>query len=108
MFDSGETRLGRQAQATLEQIARTINEYPGLRVEVEGHTDNVGRARVNDELSQKRANAVRDFLIAQSVPADGLVAVGYGQRRPLESNDTTEGRRLNRRVHFTVLENPPE
>ena len=103
MFNSGETKLGSQARATLEKIALIINDYPELRIEVEGHTDNVGRTRVNDELSQLRANAVRDYLITQSVAADALVAVGYGQRRPLESNDTIEGRRSNRRVHFSVL-----
>lgn len=105
VFNSGETQLGRRAKSTLDKVALKIADFPGLRVEVEGHTDNVGRARVNDELSQKRANAVRDYLIARSVPAESLVAVGYGQRRPLESNDTVEGRRLNRRVHFSVLEN---
>ena len=103
VFNSGETKLGSQARATLEKIALIINDYPELRIEVEGHTDNVGRTRVNDELSQLRANAVRDYLITQSVAADVLVAVGYGQRRPLESNDTIEGRRSNRRVHFSVL-----
>lgn len=106
VFNSGESTLGRRARSTLERVASMINEYPGLKIEVEGHTDNVGRARINDELSQQRANAVRDFLITQAVPAESLVAVGYGQRRPLESNDTAEGRRLNRRVHFSVLESP--
>ncbi len=106
VFNTGETKLGRRARATLDKVARTISDYPGLRVEVEGHTDNVGRAQVNDELSQQRANAVRDYLIGQSVLAEDLVAVGYGQRRPLETNDTVEGRRLNRRVHFSVIESP--
>lgn len=106
VFNTGETGLGRRARSTLEQVARMINSQPGLKVAVEGHTDNVGRASVNDELSQQRASAVREFLITQSVPAENLVAVGYGQRRPLESNDTVEGRQTNRRVHFSVLESP--
>jgi len=104
VFSTGENTLGRRARETLDQIALSIKDNLDLRIEVEGHTDNVGRASVNDELSQQRANAVRDYLIKQSVPAESLVAVGYGQRQPLATNDTSEGRRLNRRVHFRVLE----
>ncbi len=105
IFSSGDSVLSPSAMQTLDKVALKINSYKGLVVEVEGHTDDVGRAGTNEKLSQSRANAVRDYL-ATSVTSNQLIAVGYGHRRPLETNDTPEGRQANRRVHFTVLKKP--
>ncbi len=102
-FNSGNATLNEEALATLKLVADVINAYPQLNVEVEGHTDNVGRDSVNEALSRKRALAVKNYLISQSVADSRLVAVGYGQRVPIDSNDTPEGRKRNRRVHFNVV-----
>lgn len=118
VFPSGESELSLVAMQTLDKIAQKISGYSGLVVEIEGHTDNVGRAGINEQLSQTRANSVRNYLTArlntqssgessgQSGGNSKLIAVGYGHRRPIESNDTAEGRQANRRVHFTVLKQP--
>jgi len=102
------------AKLTLDKVAQKIGGYSGLVVEIEGHTDNVGRAGINEQLSQTRANLVRSYLAdrlnGQQSGGPGsisrLIAVGYGHRRPIETNDTAEGRQANRRVHFTVLKQP--
>jgi outer membrane protein OmpA-like peptidoglycan-associated protein len=74
-----------------------------MRIEVGGHTDNVGNDAANQLLSEERANAVRDFLIAHGIEASRVVAKGYGETRPVATNDTDEGRALNRRTEVTVL-----
>ena len=107
VFNSGNAELTSSATETLEQVVDVLQRYPELRVEVEGHTDNVGRDLVNEDLSRDRAEAVRQYLIGQSVDAMRLVAVGYGSRMPLTSNDTSEGRKRNRRVHFNVPDQQP-
>ena len=106
VFASGDSELTESAMQTLDKVAEHINKYSELLVEIEGHTDNVGRAKVNEQLSQSRANAVRNYLAQSAGDGSRLIAVGYGHRRPLEDNDTAEGRQANRRVHFTVLQRP--
>lgn len=109
VFASGDSVLSAEAMQTLDKVALKINTYTsGLVVEIEGHTDDVGRASVNEKLSQNRATAVRSYLASRVAPVNQLIAVGYGHRRPLESNDTPEGRQANRRVHFTVLKQPDD
>lgn len=109
VFASGDSVLSAVAMKTLDKVALKINTYTsGLVVEIEGHTDDVGRASVNEKLSQNRAAAVRNYLLASVAPVTQLIAVGYGHRRPIESNDTPEGRQANRRVHFTVLKQPDD
>ena len=105
VFASGDSVLTPRAMQSLNKVSAHISEYSDLMVEIEGHTDNVGRAIVNEQLSQSRASAVRNYL-AQSVDGGRLIAVGYGHRKPIDSNDTAEGRQANRRVHFTVLRRP--
>jgi len=104
VFESGRSGLTRAAKQVLDKVALQLQRYPDLKVEVEGHTDNRGRSSVNEKLSQQRANTVREYLISQSVSAARLQAVGYGDRRPIDSNDTVKGREHNRRVHFNVVE----
>lgn len=118
VFSSGESVLSPIAMQTLDKVAEKISEYSGLVVEIEGHTDNVGRAAINEQLSQTRANSVRTYLTSvlnSQTSSDStdqiggnsrLIAVGYGHRRPIETNDTAAGRQANRRVHFTVLTRP--
>jgi len=106
VFETGTSILSPDARQMLSTVAGLLQAYPDLLVEIEGHTDDVGRESVNEALSQARANAVRNYLASQSIDANRLIAIGYGPRRPIESNDTTEGRSVNRRVQFTVLKRP--
>ena len=87
----------------LANVVEAMNEYPELVIGLGGHTDNTGDAEANMLLSQQRAEAVRDYLVANGVPADRLVATGYGQNDPLGDNSTEAGREKNRRTEFTVL-----
>ena len=79
-----------------------MRENPGLRVEVEGHTCNIGTAEYNLALGERRANAVRDYLTSNGISADRLRSVSYGEERPKHDNAREETRRLNRRAALTV------
>jgi outer membrane protein OmpA-like peptidoglycan-associated protein len=86
----------------LEEVAKVLKDYPALKVRVEGHTDSQGKLKHNMELSQGRANSVRDFLIKKGVKADRLEAKGFGPEHPIDNNATVEGREHNRRVEFVI------
>lgn len=103
LFTPDTTSLDADGLDLIEQVAAALKTYPGVRVEVAGHTDTNGTPESNQRISQQRAEAVRDRLVAYGVPAERLVAVGYGQTRPRATNDTVEGRAMNRRIEFTVL-----
>jgi outer membrane protein OmpA-like peptidoglycan-associated protein len=104
-FEFGQATFGPDAAALLDQVARVISGHPELvTVEVQGHTDNVGDIAVNQALSQARADAVVEALVARGVARETLAGRGYGPTRPLSPNDTDEGRADNRRVQFVVLE----
>jgi len=79
-----------------------VNERPDVKVEIIGHTDSVGSAEYNQVLSEKRADSVKAYLVARGIPAERISIAGYGESRPRSSNDTIEGRRLNRRVEIKV------
>ncbi len=100
-FQTGSAELLVDSHAALDKVAETAKKYPNLKLRVEGHTDSTGSASLNQTLSQKRADAVRSYLVhASGVPADQVVAAGFGQTRPIASNQTSEGRAQNRRVEF--------
>jgi OmpA-OmpF porin, OOP family len=89
----------------LDAVVDIMKQNPDIKkVRVEGHTDSKGSDAYNIKLSQRRSNAVREYLIAHGVEADRLVAVGYGESRPVADNNTAEGRARNRRVEFTILD----
>ncbi len=102
-FEFARAALLPVSARTLGVIADVLTRYPDLRVEVGGHTDNVGSDAVNDALSQRRAGSVVAYLVGAGVSPARLAAVGYGERRPIAGNDSETGRALNRRVEFTVL-----
>ncbi len=87
----------------LNEVADVISKHPTWVVRIEGHTDDRGSARYNKRLSQKRANAVRKYLIAHGVSPQQLMAVGMGEEHPIADNRTEEGRSLNRRVEFHIV-----
>lgn len=97
-FDSAELRP--QGEMTLNEVASRLRENPDLRVRIEGHTDSVGSNEYNQGLSQRRAESVRDYLMSQGIAGNRMTATGYGEERPVATNDTDEGRSLNRRVEI--------
>ncbi len=102
-FETGRATIQARSYGLLEQVANIIKEDARIhRVIIEGHTDNVGSAQVNLNLSQARAESVRKFLIERGVDADKLVAKGVGSARPIASNSSERGRARNRRVEFLV------
>ena len=101
-FETGKAVIKKSSYAILKQIAKVFIDNPTYQVEIQGHTDNVGNKDMNLQLSEKRANAVRDFLIKEGVDANRMTAVGYGDTRPVASNKTSKGRAQNRRVEFVV------
>ncbi len=103
LFDTGKSTLKPAATAVFVDIIRILNEYPTARFSVEGHTDSQGGAETNQKLSDSRANAVRDFLIAEGIGAGRLTAAGYGEDRPIANNNTRAGRAENRRVEINLI-----
>lgn len=106
LFTSGKSTLAAGGLSTVDTVGSTLAKASGLRVQVEGHTDNVpiaGSARTNWDLGFARAKAVLDRLIDKGVPADRISAASYGDTRPVASNDTADGRKLNRRIEIVVL-----
>jgi OOP family OmpA-OmpF porin len=79
-----------------------MKDYPDLNVVIEGHTDSVGTAAYNKKLSQQRAEAVKKYMVEKGIDANRLKAQGFGEVRPIASNDTEEGRQQNRRVEAAV------
>lgn len=100
-FNTGSTYLLPESQVALKSIAQVIAQSKEPVLNIEGHTDNIGTAQFNQDLSEKRADAVRQALVTRfGVPSGRLVAKGFGFSRPVESNDTVEGRARNRRVEM--------
>ena len=102
LFDFNKATLKRDVEFGLVRIATILNQFPEMRIRVEGHTDNVGRVEYNLELSQRRAQAVRDFLVEQEVAAARLTVEGFGMSRPIVDNSSAEGRQKNRRVDLVI------
>jgi OOP family OmpA-OmpF porin len=102
-FAPGSTSIDGTASATLDRIADVLRECGELGLEVSGHTDSQGRAETNMTLSQGRAEAVIDALLARRILVSSLVPRGYGQDRPIGENDTADGREANRRIEFTLI-----
>ena len=102
LFATGQATILVNAQAQLDQVADALKTQAEHHFTVEGHTDNQGTDRINDDLSARRANAVRDYLIVHGVSADAISAQGYGSKRPIGENANPEGRAMNRRVEIIV------
>ncbi|QKG79122.1 PorP/SprF family type IX secretion system membrane protein [Tenuifilum thalassicum] len=103
VFEQGSTELLESSKPELDNIAQVMLDNPTIKIEISGHTDNVGSYAANKSLSQKRAQAAVDYLISKGVDGSRLKAVGYGPDKPRASNDTEEGRMLNRRVEAAVI-----
>jgi len=102
LFDTGKSTLRPGAREKLAKVSGVILGHPGLRLEVEGHTDSVGGDEYNQRLSEQRAAAVRDYLVHENLPAASITTRGFGKTQPVVSNDTAAGRQRNRRVELVV------
>jgi outer membrane protein OmpA-like peptidoglycan-associated protein len=107
-FDTGLDTIKAESNGMLNQVAALINQHTELsRIRVEGHTDTVGGAAYNQDLSARRAASVVRYLVSKGVAGGRLEAAGYGYDRPIASNETALGRARNRRVEFTILSSTP-
>ena len=102
LFDFGKYTLRPGTREKLARVSGIILAHPGLRIEVEGHTDNVGSDEFNQKLSEQRAGAVRDYLVGAGVAAANVTARGFGEAQPVATNNTDQGRQQNRRVELVV------
>jgi len=102
LFDSGQYTLKPAARERLARISGIVLAYPELKLEVEGHTDGIGGDEFNQRLSEKRSASVRDYLVDSGVTMDNIIARGFGKTQPIADNNTSEGRKLNRRVEMIV------
>ncbi|GEM_PF-1203026 len=107
-FEFDSDRLTPEAKVILGSVAATLLKYPNVFIRIEGHTDSIGNDMYNKELSAKRAVAVKNYLIGKGVKPERLVAVGFGEIKPIADNGTPEGRAMNRRIEFVVIEAPTE
>ncbi|PXV68546.1 OOP family OmpA-OmpF porin [Sinimarinibacterium flocculans] len=103
-FEFDSDRLTPAAREILNEVAATLQAYPNLDVELEGHTDAVGTDNYNLGLSERRAVAVKAYLEGRGITGRRMRPVGYGESQPIASNDTEDGREENRRVELTVIE----
>ncbi|WP_445491069.1 OmpA family protein [Rhodopseudomonas sp. RCAM05734] len=101
-FESSSASINADSAGLLDRLVETAMRCPSTNVEIVGHTDRSGAEEFNQELSEKRAQAVADYLVKAGLPADRFTAVGYGSALPIASNDTDEGKAQNRRIEFVV------
>ncbi len=102
LFETGKSKLRPMAREKLAKISGIVLAYPDLRLAIEGNTDSVSSDAMKQQLSEQRANSVRDYLEKENIPAASMTSQGFGKRKPEASNDTAEGRRQNRRVELVI------
>jgi outer membrane protein OmpA-like peptidoglycan-associated protein len=103
-FASNSAVFEKSSLVVLDNFLEFLNENPNIKIEIHGHTDNIGDDISNQILSEKRARAVADYLILQGLDKKRIVATrGFGEKKPVASNDTEEGRSLNRRTEFVIV-----
>lgn len=102
-FDFDRTTLKNESFAELNKVVEFLKDNPSVEIEISGHTDNKGSDEYNENLSQGRSEAVVNYIISQGIDGYRLTAHGYGEAKPIDTNDSEEGRANNRRVEFTVM-----
>jgi OOP family OmpA-OmpF porin len=103
-FETDKYEVEEKSTTELQEVIRFLTVNPGIRVEIGGHTDNVGAASYNLQLSQKRAQSVADYLIHHGIAAGRIARKGYGAQQPVKANDTEENRQANRRIEFKIID----
>jgi len=102
-FEFASDQLTEGSYSTLDQISVILINNPSwAKLEVSGHTDNIGTSEFNQTLSEARANSVKEYMLSKNVPATSVIITGYGEDKPVATNDTEEGRQMNRRVEFEI------
>ncbi len=101
-FETGKAVLMQESFVELDRVVKFLTENPSVKIEIGGHTDNVGSAALNNNLSDKRARSVAEYILRKGIPADAISSKGYGFSKPVAPNTTAAGRQLNRRVEFTI------
>lgn len=104
LFPTNSSYLTDEAKVSLQEFATTLKQYPDAFIQVDGHTDATGTAEYNQWLSEKRAVSVKTYLVSLGVASQRIETTGYGQVKPVASNQTKEGRQKNRRVEITILQ----
>ena len=104
-FDFDKYTIQNESYVELDRLVTLLLEFPNIKVELSGHTDNIGNEKYNKKLSQKRADAVKKYLRDKGIDNKRVKAKGYGSEKPVVSNDTEEGRSKNRRTEFEILDN---
>ena len=102
-FETASAELSAESEPALKVMQEAFTKYPKIKVEISGHTDNVGDANLNLELSKKRAESVKNYLIGKQIEPSRITVSGFGMSKPVESNDSEEGRSKNRRIEFKIL-----
>jgi len=102
-FKTGSAQITKDSYSVLNKAVQLLVDYPDVRLEIGGHTDNVGKDEFNKELSQKRAESVKEYFVGKGIAADRLTAVGYGMDKPITSNKTAKDKAKNRRTEFTLV-----
>lgn len=103
-FNTGSSTLSPESETILKRVLVTLNVYPKMKVEIRGYTDNVGKSSSNLRLSQRRADAVRIWLLNKGINENRIKATGYGEQNPIADNKTAEGRKKNRRIEFIKVD----
>jgi outer membrane protein OmpA-like peptidoglycan-associated protein len=101
-FESGVADLKSISKSELDKLVILLNENPTMKIQINGHTDNVGNPETNQNLSLNRATSVMNYVIKNGIEATRLTAKGFGESQPIDTNETTEGRKNNRRTEFLV------
>lgn len=102
-FETGKSDIKMESRTTLDQVAQMLTDNPTLKISVEGHTDNAGNATLNKTLSENRAKAVMNYLVAKGINTTRLTSKGWGQTKPIADNSTEEGKAKNRRVELVKM-----
>ena len=103
LFDTGKATLTKESYQELNNLAEYMTRKKTTVIEIAGHTDNVGTPASNLQLSEKRANTVRDYLLKKGIAPERVTAKGYGDTQPIAGNDTPEGKRKNRRTEVRII-----
>jgi outer membrane protein OmpA-like peptidoglycan-associated protein len=101
-FESGSSALTEESKYQLNDLAEALKKYPLMKIEIAGHTDDIGDPAANKLLSQQRADSVKAYLLNQGITAARLTAVGYGSSKPIDTSNTDAGRQKNRRTEFRI------
>ena len=105
IYATGKSDIKSDSYPELNRLVDLLTVVPNLKIEISGHTDNTGSESLNLKLSKERAESVKTYLLGKGIAANRLESVGYGSSRPVDSNSTSEGRKMNRRTEYEIIAN---